>query len=104
MKRFVNPLLTLVAAAFLFSSIISPALSAGITTTNPSAASRLETNGNIVPSFALIPYLSQLQSGGAATYGSWTLATVTNAAGTTVTAGNMVGVLEPRTGAAAVSD
>jgi len=104
MKRFANPLLTLVAAAFLFSSIISPALSAGITTTNPSAASRLETNGNIVPSFALIPYLSQLQSGGAATYGSWTLATVTNAAGTTVTAGNMVGVLETRTGAAAVSD
>jgi hypothetical protein len=104
MKRFANPLATLVAAAFLFCSILTPALSAGIVTTIPSAASKLETQGNVVPSWALIQYLSQLQAGGAATYGSWTLNTVNNAAGTTITAGNMVGVLETRTGAAAVSD
>jgi hypothetical protein len=101
MKSLMNRLLL---TAFLFSSIITPALAAGITTTTPSAASKLEVNGNQIPAASLIPYLSQLQSGGSAVYGSWTLATVNNAAGTTVTAGNIVGVLETRTGAAAVSD
>jgi hypothetical protein len=104
MSKLANRLLTACVAALLFSSIVEPALSAGIVTTSPSAASKLEQQGSVVPSWALIQYLSQLQSGGAATYGSWTLATVNNAAGTTVTAGNMVGVLETRTGAAAVSD
>ncbi len=98
MKKPANRwLLTCLAAL-----VAAPLFAAGIPVT-PTARS-LEQNGNIVPSFALIPYLNQVQNNGAAAYGSWTLATVTNAAGTTVTAGNIVGVLETRTGAAAVTD
>lgn len=102
MKRLTNRLLTAFAAALLFSALVTPALAAGVNVTP--TARNLEQSGNIVPSFALIPYLSQMQSNAAATYGSWTLATVNNAAGTTITAGNMLGILETRTGAAAVTD
>lgn len=93
-----------VLLATFLAFLALPVFSAGITTSTPSAASRLEQVGGVVPGYALIPYLAQVQSGGAATFGSWTVVTGSNASGTTVAAGNMLGVLEIRTGAAAVSD
>ena len=98
MRNIVNRLLALCVAAL----IAFPAFAAPVPVSIP--ARNLEQLGGVIPGYALIPYLSQVQTNAAPQFGAWTLVTLTNAAGATVTGGNMPGVLETRTGAAAVTD